>query len=154
MVADMPPAVTVLGIVEALVLDPPAALGQAVEGAAADPVRGEVGQPVGLDHLAMRLLLPVENHSYRLPAQRLPRVEIIGIPDLNPILPIAEAELGRLGPEPFLSRGQQLGQVVLQPGDDLPPYGVGGVEERRGSELAVADEVLGEASAEVGDRAA
>ena len=52
-VADVLDTVAVLGVVEALVFDLPAALGHAVERAASGLGGGKVGQPVGLDHRAI-----------------------------------------------------------------------------------------------------
>lgn len=60
MVADMLQAVAVLGVVETLVLDFPAALADAEYFAAADPLAREVGKPERFDHLAVRLVLAKE----------------------------------------------------------------------------------------------
>ena len=60
MVPDMFEAVAVLGVVEALVFDFPAALGPEEEGAAAHPVAREVGEPIGLVHRAVGLVLAVK----------------------------------------------------------------------------------------------
>jgi len=86
MVADVFKPVAVLGVVEPLVLDFPAALGHAEDGPAADSVAREVGEPVRLTHRAVGLVLAVANHPHRFPAQRFPRVKVIGVPDFHPVL--------------------------------------------------------------------
>src|SRR3974390_1311632 len=101
MVADMFEAVAVLGVVEALVLDFPAALGHEEDGAAADPVAREVGEPVGLVHRAAGLVLAVKDHAHGWPTQCFPRVKVIGIPDFHPVLAVAENLVGRLVTKPL-----------------------------------------------------
>jgi len=64
-IADVLQPVAVLGVVEAPVLDQPAALGHRIERAAADLPTGKVGEPGGLDDFAARLMLPMADHPHR-----------------------------------------------------------------------------------------
>jgi len=58
-------------------------------------VSGEVGQPVGFDDGAIRFMLPVTDHTDCFPVERLPRIEVIGIPNLNTIGTIFEGATRR-----------------------------------------------------------
>jgi len=58
-VADVLHAITVLAVVEALILNLPAALGNAEKTPAAQLGDGEVGDPFGLDHGAIGFVLAV-----------------------------------------------------------------------------------------------
>ena len=82
--------VAILGVIESLILDLPAALGQAEEGAAAELWGGKIRQPESLEDRSVRFVLPIKNDPHRLPAQRVPRVEVVGVPDFYPILPLPE----------------------------------------------------------------
>ena len=93
MMADMLESVAVLGIVEAFVFDLPAALGHGVQTATADVTRGEIGQPVGLDDLAVRLMLAIADHAHGVPLQAFPRVKVVGVPDLDAIGAVAELQV-------------------------------------------------------------
>jgi hypothetical protein len=55
MVGHVLEAITILRIVEALVFDFPPSLGHSIQAFWADPVNGEVGQPIGFDHSAIGL---------------------------------------------------------------------------------------------------
>src|SRR5213592_3333918 len=120
MVAEMLEAVAVLGVVEALVLDLPAALGHAIEGAAADAGRS-VGEPVGFDHLTVALMLPVAQHPHRGPAQGVPGIEVVGIPQLDPLAVLLEDVGGGLVAEALLGGLVEQRQVGLEPGDHPQP---------------------------------
>src|SRR5438552_13929679 len=98
-VADVFQSVAVLGVVEALVLDLPAALGQGVERAAADLSGGKIGEPVGLDDFPVRMTLAITDHAHALPAQRLPRIKVFGVPELDLIGAVPELEVRGLGAE-------------------------------------------------------
>jgi len=113
MMADMFKAVAVLGVVETLVFDFSAALGHAEDGAAADAVARGVGEPVGLVDTAVGRMLTVANHPHGFPTQGFPRVEVIGIPDLHPVLPVAKGLMGSLAVEPFLGGRKELGEIVF-----------------------------------------
>jgi len=67
MVADVFEAVTVLGVVETLVFDFPAALGHAEDGPTADAVARGVREPVGLLDGAVGGMLTIANHPHRFP---------------------------------------------------------------------------------------
>src|SRR5437660_598468 len=61
MMADMLKSITVLGIVEALIFDLPAALGHGIEAAAAHATRGEIAEPIRLDDFAIAMVLAIAN---------------------------------------------------------------------------------------------
>src|SRR5216683_2894741 len=68
--ADMRKSIAVLGIVEALIFDLPAALGHGVEAAAAHTTRGEIAEPIGLDDFAVPEL-QVRRLAAKAPLRRL-----------------------------------------------------------------------------------
>ena len=94
MVADVLEAIAVFGVIEPLVLDFPAALGHEKDGAAADPVRGKVGEPVSLVDLTVGLVLSVADHAHGFPPQCFPGVKVIGIPDFHSILAMGKHRVG------------------------------------------------------------
>src|SRR5437763_17062479 len=96
-VADVFQSVAVLGVVEALVLDLPAALGQGVERATADLSGGKIGEPVGLDDFPVRMTLAITDHAQALPAQRLPRIKVFGVPEIDRMRAVQEIEVRRMG---------------------------------------------------------
>jgi len=151
MVADMFEAVAVLGVVEGLVLDFPAALGPEEEGAAANPVAREVGELVGLVHRAVGLVLAVKDHAHGFPTRRFPRVKVVGIPDFHPVLAVTEDLVGRLATEPFLGGGEQLGEVALQAGHDGQSQMPSVVQKRGGGVVSIDHHVVGKTAAEVAD---
>src|SRR2546430_16892168 len=59
-VADMPQSITILSIVEAFIFNVPSTLGHVAQTATADATRREVGEPVGLDDIAIRFVLRSE----------------------------------------------------------------------------------------------
>jgi len=84
--ADVLHAITVLTVVEAAIFNLPSALGQAVETQAAEFGTGEVGQPFGLDYGAVAFVLAVTQHAHLGPVEGFPRIEVIVIPDLDPVV--------------------------------------------------------------------
>src|SRR5260370_6592596 len=92
---DMLEAVTALGFVEALIFDLPTALGHAEQRAHSDLGGREIRQPVGLHYRAVRLVLAIEEHTHGFPAQGIPGIEIVRLPDLHTILPVFEDRVGR-----------------------------------------------------------
>src|SRR5271157_174758 len=102
MVAQVFKTVAVLGVVEPLILDFPAALGHAEDGPTADAAAREVGEPVRLADRAVGFVLAVANNTHGLPTERFPRVEVIGVPDFHPVLPLAKDLMRRFGEKPFL----------------------------------------------------
>src|SRR5438876_9482764 len=58
-VADMLQSITILSVVEAFIFNVPSTLGHVVQTAAADATRREVGEPVGLDDIAIRFVLAI-----------------------------------------------------------------------------------------------
>src|SRR5579872_177505 len=83
-------AVAGLAIVEALVFDLPAALSHMVETQAAQFAEGEIGQPLGLNNRAIVFVLAVAQHAHRGPIEGFPRIKIIGIPNLDSVVPLLE----------------------------------------------------------------
>src|SRR5215831_19541177 len=113
--AEMFEAVAILGVVEPLVLDLPTTLGQGVERAAAQWSAGEIGRPESFDPLPIRMALAIAEHPQRLPTQRLPGIEVVGIPDLNAVGVVPESPVRGLSGKAALRRPVQLRQVVLEP---------------------------------------
>src|SRR5580693_2087365 len=85
MMADMLEAVTAFGVVEALILDLPAAFGHAEQRWRAHGGGRKIRQPVGFHHLAIRLVLPIEEHPNGFPRERFPGIEILRVPELHTI---------------------------------------------------------------------
>src|SRR5437870_13914936 len=52
-------SITILSVVEAFIFNVPSTLGHVVQTAAADATRREVGEPVGLDDIAIRFVLAI-----------------------------------------------------------------------------------------------
>ena len=153
-VAEVLEAVAVWGVVASLVLDFPAALGPAEDGAAAHPVARKVGEPVGLVHLPVGLVLPIADHPHRLPSQRVPRVKVVGVPDFHPVLPRREDLLGRLATQPFLGGRESFGEMVLQADDDGESQIVGVVQEGSAGEFPLGHPLVGKAATGIFEGAA
>jgi len=83
MAADVLHTVTILGIVESLIFDFPSRLGHSIQGAAIYFAGREIRQPVGFHHSLIGFVLTVANDADGWPAESLPRVKIIGIPDFD-----------------------------------------------------------------------
>ena len=92
-VADVFQAVAVLGIIKTLVLDLPAALGHGIQAATADLAGRKIGEPIGLDEVTVGLVLPIANHPHGFPAQGLPRIKVVGVPEFDAIRAVAEGEV-------------------------------------------------------------
>src|SRR2546422_4951049 len=144
---------TILRVVETLILDLPATLGHAVERATAHPWGGKVGQPESLDDLSVGFVLPVEEDPDRFPAQRLPGVKVVGVPDLDAVWALAESRVRGLGTKASLGGTEQLGQVVFQARDRIQACIADGMKKRRGGELPIDDHVVGKTPAQVTPRA-
>ena len=153
MVTGMLEAVAVLGVIETLVLDFPAAPGDAEYFPAADPPTREVSEPERVEHLAVGLVLAVEDHPHRFPAERFPRVKVVGVPDFNPVLPLAEDLMGRLAEKPLLGGREQFGGIVFQTGDDEESQIADVVQEGGSGEFSIDDHVIGKTAASVADGA-
>lgn len=76
-VADMLQSITIVSIVEAFIFNMPSTLG--------DATRREVGEPVSLDDIAIRFVLAIAEDTHRFPLQALPRIKVVGVPDLHAI---------------------------------------------------------------------
>src|SRR5437773_6330918 len=113
-VADVFQSVAVLGVVEALVLDLPAALGQGVERATADLSGGKIGEPVGLDDFPVRMTLAITDHAHALPAQRLPRIKVFGVPELDRMGAVPELEVRGWGRERRGAAWNNSGRLTLR----------------------------------------
>ena len=94
----------VLGVVKALLLDLPAALGQGLEAAPAAAGGGKIAQPVCLPHRAVRLVLPRANHPHGFPTEGFPRLKIVGVPDGEARGAVPERPVRRLRAEAPLPR--------------------------------------------------
>src|SRR6266540_7295286 len=103
--ADVLHAITILAIVEAVILDLPAALGDAVKTQAAKFGDGEVGQPFGFDHGAIGFVLVVAEHAEFGPVEGFPRIEMIVIPDLDSVVALLEYGMRRLAIKALSHRG-------------------------------------------------
>jgi len=104
MVTSVLSAIAILGVVESLVFNLPTTLGHVIQRQAAHLAQGKVGQPFGLDHLAGRFVLAIADHAHGDPLQRIPRIEVVGIPDLDPIFAVAIDVSGGLLLETLLQR--------------------------------------------------
>ena len=102
--ADMRHPIPGLGIVEALVLNLPPTLGHPVERQGADLTGGPIGEPVGLDNGPVRLVLAVADHPDGRPTECLPRIEVVGIPELDTILAHVQRRRGGHRTESHLDR--------------------------------------------------
>jgi hypothetical protein len=96
-IADVLKTVAVLRIVEALVLDLPATLGHGIQATPADVAAAQIGEPIRLNDLAVRTMLTITDHAHGVPLQRLPRIEVIRVPELDAIGTVPEAEVRWLG---------------------------------------------------------
>src|SRR3974390_1692658 len=92
---DMLKAIPTLGFIKTFVLDFPTALGHVEQRSNPHARRRKVCQPVGFDHLAIGLVLTIEEHARGFTAQGIPGIELFGLPDLHAILPIAKDGGGR-----------------------------------------------------------
>src|SRR5580658_76191 len=97
MMTDMLQTVTSLGVVEALVLDLPTAFGHAEQSLRAHGGGRKIGQPVGFHHLAVRFVLAIEKHPNGFPAQCIPGVEVLRVPQLHAIRSMLKNHRSRLG---------------------------------------------------------
>ena len=152
-VADVLHAITVFAIVEAAILDLPAALGHAVETQAAQFGDGEVGQPFGLDHRAVALVLAVAQHAHGRPVQGFPRVEVIGVPNLDSVVPFLEHGPGWLAVPASTHGGCQQRKVLLEARHDWQSDLLGGVQERSGGVFTVSHHIVGKARSQMMCRA-
>src|SRR5580700_3520577 len=91
--ADLLQSIAVLGIIEALVFYLPAAFRHGIEATAAHATRGKIGQPVGLDDFAVRVVLAIADHAHSVPLQAFPRVKVVGVPDLDAIGALPELQI-------------------------------------------------------------
>src|SRR5439155_5118520 len=88
-------SITILSIVEAFIFNVPSTLGHVVQTATADATRREVGEPVGLDDIAIRFVLAIAENTHRFPLQAFPRIKVVDVPDLHAIGIVLEYQ-GRL----------------------------------------------------------
>src|SRR6202162_4569970 len=97
MMADVFQAMAVLGVIETLVLYLPTTLGHVIERPTGDSPQGGIGEPERFNHLAVGLVLSVEDDPHGLPTQRVPGIEVIGGPEFHPIWSVVKGQRGRLG---------------------------------------------------------
>src|SRR5947207_15685255 len=143
--ADMPQSITILSIVEAFIFNVTSILVHVVQAATADATRREVGEPVGIDDIAIRFVLAIAEHTHRFPLQAFPRIEVIGVPDLHAIGIVPEYQGRRSGTEALLRRAEEFGQILLQP-SHYRPAGLSRSRGERGrGEFTVTDHRAGEA---------
>src|SRR5882672_8552805 len=79
--ADMLEAVTAFGFVEALILDLPTALGHAEQRTNSHSGGRKICQPVGFHRRAIWFVLTIEEDAHGFPAQRIPGIEVVGLPE-------------------------------------------------------------------------
>src|SRR5579885_181986 len=151
--ADVLEAVAVLGVIEPLILNVPAALGEAEQFAAADLASREIGKPERLDDFAARLMLTVTHDAHGLPVERLPRVEIVGVPNFNAVLALGKDLVWRLVPESLPGGGEQFGEIALEADHDVESQIVRLLEERGAGIFAIGHHVVGKAWPEAFDSA-
>ena len=144
--------VAVLGIVESLVPDFPAALGQFEERPRRQLGDGKVDYPFGLNDRSVLLVLPIAQDPDRGPIQRAPGIEVVGIPNFDTVLAVEERVRWRLRAEAGFDRCGEFGQVLFQPGKDGKAHLIGAVEKRGGGEFRVGPHIVGKARAEMAHR--
>ena len=74
---DMLKTMPTLGFIKTFVLDFSTALGHVEQRSNPHPGRGKICQPVGFDHLAVGLVLAIEEHAHGFPAQGIPGIEVV-----------------------------------------------------------------------------
>jgi hypothetical protein len=114
-VADVFQAVAILGIIEPLIFDLPTALDEAKQRAAAELARGKTSQPERLADRTIGFMLAVTKDPHGLPAKRVPRAKVVGVPDFHAVA-FPETAGGRLSLKTFLRGWEQLGEVAFQAG--------------------------------------
>jgi hypothetical protein len=85
MVGDVFQTITVLAVIEAVVFDAPASLTEAKQAFGAELSGGNIGQPVALAEPPIRVMHPITQHPNRLPAQIVPGIKIICVPEFHPV---------------------------------------------------------------------
>src|ERR1700730_42148 len=151
MMADVFQAMAVLGVIETLVLYLPTTLGHVIERTTADCSHRGIGEPEGFNHLAVRLVLSVEDDPYGLPTQSVPRIEVVGVPELDLIRSVPKGNCGRLGGKSFLRSGQQFGQVRFQARHDRQAQIADGMQKGSVVESPIDHDVIGKTDAEFVD---
>ncbi len=63
--------------------------------------------------------MAAEDHSYGLPTNCFPRIEVVGVPESHPILALLEDLLWLLATNALLADGEQVGDMFFQPCDHL-----------------------------------
>lgn len=109
--------IKILGVIESLVLDFPAALGQFEARPRRQPGSGEVGDPFGLNDRSILLVLPIAHDAGSGPIQRFPGIEVGSVPDFDAILAEEERVGWWLLAESGIGR-RQFRQVLFEPGND------------------------------------
>src|SRR3972149_7560513 len=86
-VGDVFEPVAVLGVVEALIFDLPAAAAHAEEGSRSDGALGEGGGAVGPDQASILALVLVAEHTDGGPGQRVRGLDPLGVPAARALAP-------------------------------------------------------------------
>ena len=104
MVTDVFESISILGVIETLVFNLPAAFRHKVKGLTASLRFREVGQPIRFDDRSIRLVLQITDYPDGFPAKCHPWVEVVGIPDFNAIPTVPKFTIRRFGGKAFAGR--------------------------------------------------
>src|SRR5436309_8073856 len=132
-VADVFQTVAVLSVIEALVLDLPAALGHRVEATAAEVAGGEIGEPVSLDHVAVTRNLPCTHFA---PSFRVPRPRHSGPP--THVIPATHSRHSERSEESAFVRGRLREESAFRSRKALPAVARASRSGRDSSHFAAA----------------
>ncbi len=147
MVRDMLESVAVFGIVEALIFDAPAALAKLIQTGGTQAADGNVREPIAFPHLPRGIMNPVAEHPHGHPAQLIPRIEVIGIPEFHPGFLFFKHPVSGGVFKPSLGLGIKSGEIVFQGGGYVQTQIVGFVQGRSIGIEAVPHHILGKTGA-------
>src|SRR5712692_6073044 len=83
--------------------------------------------------------------------ERIPGIEVVGIPDLNAIGTILKGATWTLMAKAGLGRMQQLGKIRLEAGNDFQADIIGGMQKGRCGKPTIHDHVLRKTRSELSD---
>ena len=98
-------------------------------------------------------MLAIEEDANRCPAQCLPRVKIVGLPDLDAIFSVLENQRRTLRVKALPRCREQFGQVFFQPRHDRQTESAHRVQEGGRGQSAIDDRILSKPLSEVIHRA-
>jgi len=99
------------------------------------------------------LVLAVAQHAHGRPVQGFPRVEVIGVPNLDSVVPFLEHGPGWLAVPASTHGGCQQRKVLLEARHDWQSDLLGGVQERSGGVFTVSHHIVGKARSQMMCRA-